>query len=327
MFYLLEDRYYPNGYAIEQINCIDLSFAQALGIYHEQLYYDYCAYLSIDGNFCNENYFDSQKALCFLGFEKIPLSQLGGNGDLIGTIKEALQYCYPIMLMTNYECLYYSDGYMSPGVNDHATIVMGYDDEKELIILKEFEAVRRKYIEYTKGQLFYMQRLKTHMFMEIVSETKKHYGVTDKEFTEKNIFVIKPSSYAIGEEYSIKLKSEDIRSYFIENCSCPLKLLQIHRYYNGLTDEGEINTFFRYIRRPYFGGMSLLLDYMEAFFDKSENIKQAAENLMKSIDRFISVSHKVYLREKTYLSERLSEAVAEVEAAQGEYVKAVIRNK
>jgi hypothetical protein len=295
MIYSVTNNYYPDGYRIEDVNCVDLSIAHAVGTFCTEYYYDYCTIISLQNLFriTNEHKgFGSEQALNLLGFVFLPIENLGIEAsDVCERIIDALSKKYPVILYTNYECLYYSDAYKQPDSNRHAILLTGYDTEKNIFMLQDPEAVERYLIQYTKGEIYYKVRIRKSMLIDIIESTIEHFHVNESLFQSKYLFYIKPSH--------VDATQKDMRGMLLDklvsSMQKDLMLFTLPERCIELSTESEINRFIYYSRRPYLGGMRVIIDYVKRakyYSIEESEYDELTAGLLSSIDIYISVLHK-----------------------------------
>lgn len=315
--HLLANNYYPDGYGIEDVNCIDLSFAHAVGVFCKERYYDYCMVVSIQNLFgipSEYTPFDREKVLNFLGFVSLPLNNIVNDKiDSCTQIALALESGCPVILYTNYECLYYSDVYKVSDQHTHAILITGYDIEKNIFILQDAEAVERYDIQFTKGQIYYKIRVKKEMLIDIIESTMQHYNMNETEFQSDCLLKIKPI-----DESKVQFDTrKTVLSLLISSIKSEIMLFEIECPFKDERTKSEIDEFFFYLRRPYLGGMRVILDYIKrthCYTTNEVEYEKIAESVLSSIDFYISILHKACLKNPSTVPLRLEIYKKDIEA-------------
>lgn len=298
---LLKINYFPQGYDIEDLNCIELLHAQALSSFCYDYYFYYSFYCSLVYNWLSTE--DSD----ITDFQNRIMNKLGieykyiiveDQEKVLDNIKECINNDKPVILRTNYKCLFYSDGYMLDNMNNHATYIAGYDSEKQLIFIQDFEAVERYEIKHTRGQIFFKMRLTEEMVKDIWNKTCRFFEEKNSIFMNKLFYIEKYS------EPQINCYMDLIREFIATDYSKNNLLKVLDFPYNSMNKD-EINRTFHYLRRPYHRSANILFDVFEKAF-ALQNINEPTykefyelkDNYYKFKDLLISKMHANALREK-----------------------------
>ena len=167
---------FENEYSVEVNSCLDYKIAGAASIYNKDFLKIYCAQWSIYTNWSNYDNKDIQDIILHnCGLFKKRISVKGNN--IIDIIKKNIDNGYPILLFVATNTLYFSIVYKEETSKNirHELLITGYDDEKEIIYIRE-NSINKE---------FYYKLLKTHPFMEY----QLTYDMI-KEIYNKNILII-----------------------------------------------------------------------------------------------------------------------------------------
>ena len=170
---------YFYGYNTRQFNCIEIPLAGLVGAFSYDNYYYYCFFRAVNNNWGNLQYSD------FLSESNLILNKFGLNLkkytidnslEFISFIKQSIEIKQPILWITNYYKLLYTQGYMNDSTSYHGTIINGYCTEKNIISIKEivFGDVEA-FSEITNAHALISFYLKDYYICDIWNQLNNYY--------------------------------------------------------------------------------------------------------------------------------------------------------
>lgn len=291
------NRYYPDGYHVRDISCLDLIIAHAVGIFNSSNYYDYCMYRSCEILWGNNNLleiFDYTYApLKYLGYALHPLSKLSNNLTFdkeifLSEISKLLLQGYPIVLLTNYYTLYYSEAYLKePG--NHLLLITGYDNERDIVTIQDAEVIGRGDTapQYTSGQIFFKTNLKSSMLYDIILD---YFKYIEKPITHAWNYIYSVIPCADYNKVNIK---ETVLNYITNS-------FNLFSYICNSDQIGKLSTkdYFSTLRRDFLGSSRIFCKYVEKNFINKEiftEFIQVEKDFLESVNIYLSVFQKNYI--------------------------------
>lgn len=298
----ITNNYYPHGYSFEEISCIDLTIAHALGVYQKEYYYYYCFLFSLYQNFYNHTSCFSHKEkskyiLNLLNFTFVKNTKF----EVLNFIEDSLKNNEPVIFYTNYSCLFFSNGYKKNNQSSHNFLITSYDKDNQIITIQDPQIVERYDIKFTKGEIYYKSRIKVNSFLEIIKETKEFYGSTNEQFMSKNILKISQlnKTSCISENFLL--------SEFHKLKNNSLNLLNIKYKFIDLKNENDIYKFFYQTKRDYLKGFEIILKFIENTFElKNKNeYNTLTQEILEKIELYITICFKSILNCKNINESKL----------------------
>lgn len=223
-------------YSVEVNSCLDYKIAGASSVYNKDFLRIYCAQWSIYTNWSNYDNKDIQDIIlhnCGLLRKRISVKE----NNIIDIIKENIDKGYPILLFVATNTLYFSIVYKEETSKNirHELLITGYDDEKEIIYIRE-NSINKE---------FYYKLLKAHPFMEY----QMTYDMV-KEIYNKNILIINDYQNNCLEVIE-KIDNININQLKYETFELFIKLFNnendqlIHKIFNMIDKESYDKRFLR----------------------------------------------------------------------------------
>jgi len=286
---VIEIEPYFDGYAVNQINCIDLPIAGAAGAFDSNNYFYYCFYVSFMNNWKltnskHLNYIDRcNYILQKFGLQLEPC-RINNSTHLISFIKESIDSSFPILLIMNYYTLYYSGKYQSD-TRSHGTIVNGYDDSKSLLVLTDINAVDDKPIQqHLKVYPLYTMYMKESHLKDLWLETTEYYKSIGSPFTNIVYRMVRNNHHLNIENYS------DLLSDILARGDNPLsndKLIDFIDNYNNLLQSLTEDDMWA-IRNEYVSSLDALFKCFEKILLELLIDQETTEAFLKFKGEFIS---------------------------------------
>lgn len=148
-----------DGYGIIVNNCIDYNIAGASSFYNKKFLKLYCVLWGLYSNYGiipSDNNITND-VLNTLGL-KLIFSENITEKNIIEQIRVHIDNNNPILLSVNHAALFYSIMYKEVNNDEinHNIVIFGYDDEKELIYIKENQLIMKSWIPYVKIKYFHL---------------------------------------------------------------------------------------------------------------------------------------------------------------------------
>ena len=159
---------FENEYSIEVNNCLDYKIAGASSVFNKYFLRIYCAQWSIYTNWTDYDNYEIQKIILNnLGLkkEKIKVSKK----NIIYAIKVNIDSGYPVLLSVATNTLFFSIVYKIDKSKNliHNLLITGYDDEKQIIYIRENSINKDFFYKYFKSHPFMEYQLTYDMINEI----------------------------------------------------------------------------------------------------------------------------------------------------------------
>lgn len=140
----IEIEHYFDGYKSSDINCIDIPIAACAGYFKRDYYFlycfCYCYFFNWSGNVGKDWLYNREIIMNILDLYLVPI-KIESDKELLPCITRLIDSKMPILMIVKYGALFYSD-YYKWGEYDHGLIISDYDDEREVVGIRDREVVR-----------------------------------------------------------------------------------------------------------------------------------------------------------------------------------------
>lgn len=273
--------YYTEGYSPLVNNCLDYNIAGAFSFFNKEFLSLYCSLWTLFTNYSSLNNEEIRKEISNLLGLRIESCDIVQKNNIINIIKHHIDNNEPLILNTNTALLFYSSMYKENTINivNHSIIIYGYDDEKELIKIKENSINSELLRLLLKSQPFSSYQITYEMITNIINDTIKY-------LENNNILkYIKYQESISLTELKIKIINT-LKNMLLEDGD-----YIINKIING-NKHNNVDTFFvqEEFYRSYLHSFNPLLDFIADYY----NINNTNE--YKEIkNSFINERYKVFL--------------------------------
>ncbi|NLT02215.1 MAG: hypothetical protein GXY04_06835 [Acholeplasmataceae bacterium] len=202
---------FENEYSIEINNCLDYKIAGASSVFNKEFLRIYCAQWSIYTNWSKYNNYEIQNIILQnFGLKKEKIHTK--NNDLINVIKDNIDKGYPILFLVATNTLFFSISYKKDASKylRHNLLITGYDDEKEIIYIRENSINKDFYYKIFKSHPFMEYQLTYEMINEIYN---KNY-ILFNEYEKNCIEIIKKNDNISS--YDLKISTYNLLVELLE---------------------------------------------------------------------------------------------------------------
>lgn len=266
------DNYY-DGYKSSELNCIDLPIAAASGAFNRKNYFYYCfmycLYMNFKLNYREEWIRNHEIILESLGLKLVVLEVEENN--VIRKIQECLDKQMPVIMIVKYGKLFYSR-YYGWGTYNHGIIVSDYDDEIEIVGIRDREAIR-EHIDYGifNSDVIHRIPLKYSYLLEIWSGSNDEFKKENLPYMDKIFAIRKKTNCEININRCLKsmIYEQNMLEVYIKNLKPPY-----------IFNDSE----FEAIRRIYYRSFIPFFDIIEKIIQDIENrrrLKEIKEKFMQ----------------------------------------------
>lgn len=247
---------YFNGFNISNIDCIHYQIANAVGKYNKNNYYFYtflyCFYINWGEEYLS---WKSNLILKELGIE-IKKIVFEDEKELMQQIKASIREGEPVIMINTLNSMYYYRSVYLTGSNIlHAIIIFEFDDQKDIIVVKDYCQN-----DEILGEVFTSQpnldiAMKSEMLMEIWKIAKK-----ERPELNENFYALKYTS-----ESSI-ITIDDFLNHYNICCNNYLegKLSNKLVEYIDICNISRLDD--RLVREYFFGSLQMFFGVIEKFF-------------------------------------------------------------
>lgn len=274
--------YFSDGYSLNEVPCDTLTIAHALGILNQTLYYHYCALDALDR--LSNNSITRCNLLDILGVEE----KNAFDENYTSTkefLKLGISIGSPVLLHTNYNCIYYSDGYKKKNQNNHIILLTGYDSDTDIVQIQDYEIICWYNTNFTKGQIFYCSRVPYSLIDEIIQNTKVYFSLDETNFYKKHLILYQSNNLK-------RINSVDVLSLLLQIRNDLLNILteKICTYQIIIPEESE--KYFHYFRIRFFGAFKVIFSFISTRFSISEEIKRLISEFLYNLEILIAIWQK-----------------------------------
>lgn len=247
-----------DGYGIIVNNCIDYNIAGASSFYDKNFLKLYCALWGLYSNYSIIPFDDNitNAVLNALGLQ-LNFNENITEKNIIEQIRLHIDNNTPILLGVNHAALFYSIMYkeVNNGEINHNIIIHGYDDEKELIYIKENSINNEVLDSLSKNKVFSSYKITYDMLIHFYTKTKQMIKTFDYNNyclyyiqKVKNIDLIYLKKKIISQFLEVLINSQD---YLLNEI-------------NQLSYVGKYNSYYRseQFRRTYYYSLIPLFDFL-----------------------------------------------------------------
>lgn len=265
--------YYPDGYRLKHINCMDFAIAGASGYYNYDNYFYYCFY------YCLLNNWTGKKEYNWISFKNEILTKLGlrlnfievnDTNELIASIKGNIDNQCPIVMLVKCCATFFSNLYLTNNVASHSIIISDYDAERKIVIIREGLLNWEVTQNVMRGDPFLKLQLTEDLISDIWLKSnnlfkEENSGIYNKLFSIEKISEPQIISYN-------GLIEDFINNYNINDSN----LIQLVDGFNDNIVGMKNNIYIESIRRNFQGSINILFDVFEKSFDflKYDNYKK-----------------------------------------------------
>jgi len=297
---------YIDGFSHAHLNCIDIPIAGAAGFYNYDYYYFYCFY------FC---YFNNWEDFYNVGIEEFRnevLKKMGlvmrsysvkNEDELLLLMKKNIDNNQPVIMIPNYNALFYHYDYLSNNNARHGIIVSDYNENNSTITIREGSHIDIVSLENPIP----IRRGQALVKLQITEEQIKTIW---KMSADSNIYVIEPISKPEISTYSALIL--DIISNYKFQRSNLVKLVE-----NCMKTKNEMqqSRFLQQNIKIFVNSITVLFDIFEKVLGESTRSKRYNEFKDKYLTHRKLIITKlcvIFIKEKQLAKENADKFVNEI---------------
>ena len=201
---------YTNGFNVSHIDCIHNAFAAACGYYDYENYFKYCflhcIYQNYDKttNLFSINHCD--EVLTAMGLTlKINKYNSVSTNNVILKIANEIKNGYPVVLVTKYNSLFYNEYYKDFNFKtNHAIIINGYDDTRDLFTIKDINLIRDISTTYENSDIQFSINITSKMLSDIIKIANEQYIDENNTYANKFFSISQVNKQLISTSFILK---------------------------------------------------------------------------------------------------------------------------
>ena len=253
---------YIDGYNASHLNCSDVPVAGATGYYNYDDYYFYCFYYCYFHNWGNVNtdsYIDFRNEILKKVGLAMMLQPIKDDYELISLIKQNIDNSHPVVMLPNYNALFYSNDYLSKNKASHGIVISDYDKDRSIVIIRDDIHIRS-----ISGNPTTIQRKGQALLkMQITEDMLKNIW---KMSDNSNIYSIISIGEAKVKKY-IDLVSDVLDNYSFKQS----KLLEFIEHYSLFEEKMKNQGFAEQVMKNFCNSVIVLFDVFEKTFEEANH--------------------------------------------------------
>lgn len=295
-----------NGFTVNQYDCITLAIAAILTHYNPQYYDCFLGYSSINSNWDKQDNYNFIKrtndTLKYVCTNITAVSEAKTEFEFLKSIKDSIDSDTPLLMMPLYNTVFYSFFYLSEDKwMRHGLIISGYDEEKNVVFLRENIHLTEHNNISTNGTPFYTFQLRTDLLYEIYKNSIEQLDDGNKDI------LFKISQMKTECLYNQEILKKVLCHFSCVDLSINNQLVLFINEFNSKLKAGELKneTTPIFIRRGFINSLAALIRVFKDFVlslsiepDMSDAMINEANNFMRARETVVNKLFKLVLSDK-----------------------------